>query len=432
MWRTLYLSVILAAASGVCTVAGAFNPAPDLSLAGAGAGLPTARFFGQSVSANGQNLAVGAPGSAALGAPGSVWVYTRNGDDYTLLNVLQAPSPAAGDGFGQHVQFSGTSLIVGAPFRTVSGVSRRGEVYIYNLVAGQYTLAQTLVPGVALAQDDWFGFHLSADVGWLAVGVPRAGLNDEGQVQLYRYDGNLEAWVYHSAIDSALSNIRLGIRVLTRGTRVLVSAVDEFASPNTLSRGYVYEYLRSGNGAAATFAQAQKFRSSVQIVDSPQAFGSALALSDDGTQLLVGAPFDLEADSDQRGAAFAFTRVGGQWVQAQRIASPAGAPAENFGASIAFNGNNRVLIGDFREAFGSAGQVGAVHQYDLTGNIGAQNWVLSRSWLRGAGTDQDFFGNALTFSDGHLIVGSSGHNDGANADVGRVYVYSAVFRNGFE
>lgn len=426
---SLAIRALLAVASLYAAAASALTPAPDLSLAGAGNGLPTARLFGQSVAASPQYLAVGAPGVSSLGAPGAVWVYTRNGDAYSLLGVLQAPTPAAGDGFGQHVIFVGNSLIVGAPFRTVSGVTARGEVYVYTLVAGQFALAQTLVPGAAVSADDYFGFHLSADAGWLAVGVPRAGLNDEGQVQLYRYDPNFETWIYHSQFSGSTSNIRLGLRVLARGTRVLAAAPEEMTSG--LSRGYVYEYLRTGNGANATFAQVQRFRSSVPVADSAQVFGSSMALSADASQLVVGAPFDVETPGDLRGAAFVFARVGGVWVEQQRIASPGGAAAESFGASLILDGNSRLLIGDIRQGFGSSGQVGAVHEFQYL-TTPSPSWVEGRSWLRGAGTDQDFYGNAIAAQDGHLIIGSVGHDDGSNVNVGRVYVYSAVFRDGFE
>ncbi len=69
--------------SGPWGVSRAFSPAPDLILSGSGAGLPSSRFFGQSLSANGQYLAVGAPSGAGSAVPGAVWVYARNGAEAT-------------------------------------------------------------------------------------------------------------------------------------------------------------------------------------------------------------------------------------------------------------------------------------------------------------------------------------------------------------
>mgnify|MGYP001806076169 FL=1 len=431
MLRRLIAVLSLIILSGPWGVTRAFSPAPDQILSGSGAGLPSARFFGQSLSANGQYLAVGAPSGAGSAAPGAVWVYARNGAEYTLSSVLQAPSPQSGDGFGQHVQFVGNQLLVGAPFRTVAQVVARGEVFVYTLSAGQFTLAQTLQPGVATGANDWFGFHLSADSGWLAVGVPRAGSSDEGQVQLYRYDAVGEVWLYHSALTATAAIGRLGLRVLVRGDRVLASASQEPSASNLLNRGFVYEYLRTGAGAGASFSQTQRFRpSTFPEPTSPQGFGSALSLSPDGNWLIVGAPFDEELADQRVGAAYVFIRTGGQWAQAQRIASPDIALGENFGGAVAFDGSVRMLIGDIRRSTGNGLQTGAVHEYRLT-VVPESIWALGRSWLRGAGSDQDFFGSAVLVDSGNLIIGSSG-SDASGQDSGNVYVYSALFADGFE
>ena len=423
--------IVLAACYGSPSVA--FDPLPDQILAGQASGLPTARFHGQSIAAQGNFLAVGAPGNAAANAPGSVWIYTRSGGEFVLFDLLQAPTPAAGDGFGQHVQFVGSQLLVGAPQRTVGGVSGRGEVFVYLPNATEFTLAQTVQPGVAVGQNDRFGFHLSADGGWLAIGVPFAGNNDQGQVQLYRYDGNLEAWVYHSAISATAALGRFGIRVLMRGDRLLATATLE-DSGNAQTTGYVYEYLRSGSGASASFAQAQRFRpSSFPVSDAPQAFGSALALTSDGAELLIGAPFDEETQGDQRGAIYMFSRTAGQWTQRQRMASPAGTLGENFGASIALDGDGRALVGDIRQADAGGAQGGAVHQISRPLSPAGQNWVAGGSFRPAAGTTLEFFGNAIAISNGSAIISAPGHDiAGVGTDIGRTYVYSRIFKDGFE
>jgi hypothetical protein len=198
-----------------------------------------------------------------------------------------------------------------------------------------------------------------------------------------------------------------------------------------LNRGFVYEYLRSGEGAGASFSQTQRFRpSSFPEPNAPQGFGSALSLSPDGNWLVVGAPFDEQLEDQRVGAAYVFTRTGGQWVQAQRIASPDLALGENFGGALAFDGSDRMLIGDIRESTGNGLQTGAVHEYRAT-VVPESIWVLGRSWLRGAGSDQDFFGSAVLVDSGNLIIGSSG-SDASGQDVGNVYVYSALFADGFE
>jgi hypothetical protein len=423
--------VLIAACYG--SPGSAFTPPPDQSLTGLADGLPSARFHGQSLSANGQFLAVGAPGNAAAGVAGAVWIYAHSGGAYSLFDLLQAPSPVAGDGFGQHVQFVGDQLLVGAPQRSVNGVSGRGEVFVFVPVAGEFSLAQTVQPGVALGQNDLFGFHLSADGGWLAVGVPLAGNNDPGQVQLYRYDGDFETWLYHSTLSGTAGGGRLGLRVLMRGDRLLAAAPQEDIG-NGDTTGYVYEFLRSGSGAGASFAQVQRFRpSSFPVGDAPQAFGSALALSPDGTELIIGAPFDEETDGDRRGAIYMFSRNAGSWAQRQRLASPAADRGENFGSPVVFDDDGRALVGDIRESDAGNALGGAVHEITRPLGPAGQNWIPGRAWRPAAGTQLDFFGNAIALSDAALIIAAPGDDVPSGPfDVGSAYVYFGIFADGFE
>ncbi|MGE4070147.1 MAG: hypothetical protein AB7E72_03140 [Lysobacterales bacterium] len=394
------------------------------------AGVAAARFFGQSMASNGQYLAVGAPyysGAAGGTNPGVVLIYQRSGNHWNLLNAVQAPVPTNGDGFGAHVSFSGAQLLVGAPYSTVNNIVQRGALYAYNIVAGLYAYTETVNPGIAPAASDWYGFNFSADAGWLAVGIPFGAQTNAGQVQLFRYDGDLERWIYHSAVDGMQAGGRHGIRVLMRGDRLLVGATEEQATIST--RGWAYEYQRSGSGPTATWAQVQRFR---QTLGAVSVFGSAFALSPSGATLLIGAPYELASNSSaQTGAVFAFTRNGnGQWEQSARIDPPVVGVAENFGTSIAFSDESGAVIGDVRE--GSSQQLGAAHLYRQPS---PGNWSRMASWQRGSGAAGDFMGASLLAVAEQLLIGASGIDNGASIDEGRVFVYDGalgVFRNGFE
>lgn len=431
--RSLLLILLL-----LCQPLCAQVPAPTQALTADGlSGAPVARFFGQSVSSNGQYLAVGAPfygGGAGGTSPGVVVVYTRSGGQWVFLNAVQAPVPGNGDGFGYFVQFAGQQLLVGAPFSEVAGATQRGAAYVYQLNAGQFAHYQTLNPGVAVAAGDWFGFHVAADAGWLAVGVPRAGASSLGQVQLYRYDSNAELWLYHTALNGTASNGNFGQRVLLRSDRLLVGAPEEVLSGNT--RGYVYEFLRTGAAAAAVYTQQQRFRPDSQILNgSAGVFGSALALSPDGSRLLVGSPFEQAlVGGSQDGAVFAYTRgTGGNWTQRARIDSPAGSRAVNFGGSIVFHTDGSALIGDIRENDAAATPLGAVYQ--MHGNPTASYWSPGGIWRRGTGIADDFFGVSIALAGEEVIIGSSGYDDGAVANEGRAFAFASglqLFGNGFE
>jgi hypothetical protein len=402
-------------------------PLPSQTLSAAQPGLAAARLFGQSMASNGQYLAVGAPfysGASGGTSPGVVLIYQRSGNTWNFLSSVQAPTPANGDGFGAHVIFSGSQLLVGAPYSTVNGSIQRGAVHAYSIVAGIYTHTETINPGVAAAPGDWYGFSLAADAGWLAIGLPLHSNTDSGQVQLFRYDSDLERWVYHSFFNGTSNAARHGIRVLVRGDRLLVGATEEPATSST--RGWAYEYRRTGAGATASWAQVQRFR---QIGGLSSVFGSAFALSPSGDTLMVGAPY--EVNGTQTGAVFAFTRDGnGEWSQSARLNPPQTNVAENFGASIVFSGEREVIIGDTREGFPQP--LGAAHLYR---RASASVWNPAAAWRRGTGNPQDFMGVSLLAVGDQLLIGASGIDNGASADEGRVFVYDgalALFRDGFD
>lgn len=426
--RFLPLSLFLAV---MATPVTAVTPTPTQILTAHENGVPAARFFGQSMASNGSVLAIGAPqfsGGGATVAPGVVLLYQRVGGVWTFMQALQAPVPGNSDGFGHHLAFAGNQLLVSAPFSSVNGVVERGAVHVYQPVTNVYTHLQTIDPGIALSLSDWFAFHSSADGGWLALGVPLRGALDPGQVQLYYQDPDNGQWIYHSLLNGTANNGRFGIRVLMRGTRLLVAATEEVSSGN--NRGYVYEFLRSGAGAAATWAQVQRFRLNGTGIS---VFGSALALSPNGNKLLVGAPFQTTPDGQtQVGTVVAFERtMGGSWTETARIAPPSTAQASNFGASVAFSGDQHALIGDIRER--SSGLLtGGAHAFrDFTPN----NWTRVTSWARGPGVDSDFMGGAIIAIGNQVLVSAPGIDVGASLNEGQVFVFDdalPLLRDGFE
>lgn len=406
-------------------------PTPSQTLTAHETSVPPARLFGQGMASNGQFLAIGAPyffgGGSGGNAPGVVLLYQRGATSWNFVQSLQAPVPVNGDGFGYQLAFAGTQLLVSAPFTNVPGINERGAVHVFQPVANVYTPVQTINPGIALSSFEWFGFHSSADAGWMALGVPLRGALDLGQVQLYYQDPDNGQWIYHSLINGTVNNGRLGSRVLLRGDRLLISAPEETASGN--NRGWVYEYLRSGSGAGATWTQVQRFRHTGNGIS---VFGSALALSPNGNKLVVGAPYQTTLDGQSTvGAAFAFERgMGGAWTQTVRIDPPNLAVARNFGGSVAFSGNSDVLIGDIRE--GNSALLGAAHGLrEITPNV----WRKMATWQRVPGSDSDFMGVSVLAVGIDVLVAASGIDVGASPDEGQVFVYAdalPLFRDGLE
>ncbi|MGE4072909.1 MAG: hypothetical protein AB7E72_17215 [Lysobacterales bacterium] len=385
---------------------------------------PEERFHGNSVSSDGQYLAVGAPyynGGTGGTSPGSVIIYRKLAGSWTFSQRLQAPTPVNGDGFGFHVELVGTQLIVGAPFSTVGGVNQRGAVYFYQRAGTSFgTNPQVLEPGTAPGANAGFGFHHSQDGGWLAIGAIRGGGGD-GQVQLYRFDGDFEVWIYHSTLDVSLSSgSNFGVRTLMRGDRLLVTAN---AEQSTL--GWAYEFERAGNGATAVWSQRQRFRPTSQSgAGTSSSFGSALALTDDGLSLLVGAPNERPVNGGAIiGAVFAFERnSAGNWQQIQRFSNTSPAlTSSSFGSALAIDGSY-ALVADIRAGMGTP-KPGAVQRY-ARGTAGLWSAPTS-TYFFGASSTDSFFGAAISWRDGEAIIAAPLAPTGGSTSLGsgRVFTY---------
>ncbi len=184
-------------------------------------------------------------------------------------------------GFGKSVALNadGTRLAVGAPFQTGSGVTDGGVVYLYTLTNGSANAANivpiTAVNGIGaignnvgnsgnnlaitLQASDRFGMGVSLDQtgDLLAVGAPN-WTNPGGAVYLFKFDGQ-------SAFHGASLKTTIG--------RLYTTA----PNPNALNVPLISYNPNAG-------------------------FGSAVALSADGTRLAVGAYGDSSADGGTAGS----------------------------------------------------------------------------------------------------------------------------------
>ena len=82
-----------------------------------------------------------------------------------------------------------------------------------------------------------------------------------------------------------------------------------------------------------------------QVIVTPNAdigFGQAIAVSDDGTLVAVGAPLQDEVN-DNNGAVYVYRLVSGSFIWSQTLYSPEDDVAERFGASLDFDKNNLIV-----------------------------------------------------------------------------------------
>ena len=147
---------------------------------------------------------------------------------------------------------------------------------------------------------------------------------------------------------------------------------------------------------------------------SEDAFGAAVAIS--GNTVAVGAP-DRDDIGGNSGAVYIYVNDSGSWTLEQKLLAKDGALNDNFGFSLALEGN-RLIIGSRRGGGSGAPQSGAVYVYERSGKV----WTRTKK-LDPANTGfEDFFGYSVALYHDYALVGAP-QVDGVGGKTGAAFLY---------
>lgn len=372
--------------------------------------------FGASVAVSGNTLVVGAiredsngtgadgnPSSNNLGSSGAVYVFVRNNGVWTQEAYLKAANPDVSDLFGQAVAIDGDTLVVGA------------------------------------------GGEDSSTTGVNPVANDNASASGAAYV-FTRNDGVWTQSAFLKASNTGTSD-NFGASVDISGNTIVVGALAEDSSSMGVDNGF--DNNVSNSGAAYVFVNeggewTQQAFLKASNTDTNDQFGRFVAI--DGDTIVATAPFE-DSDSEvingeqsnnnraQAGAAYVFVRSNEQWVQQAYLKAPLSDVGDQFGASVAINGD-RIAIGAIEEDGGSIGlggdlldnsavNAGAVYVFDRNAS-GAWRFL---EYVKATNTGRDdFFGFAVSLSDNFLLVGanledSNSQMEELTRNAGAAYLY---------
>ncbi len=432
--------------------------------------------------------------------PVTITVTTESGATRTYTVVVsrgsayvKASKASTFDWFGLAVAMSadGSTLAVGAPNenssatgiggdQTNDGALSAGAVYVFTR-AGATWSQQAYVKASNTGTDDWFGWALalSGDGSTLAVsafqedsdatGVDGDQTNDRatnsGAAYVFTRAGatwSQQAYIKASNTDAYDLFGRTGIALSADGSTLAVGAIDEDSratgiggdqTDNSVTgAGAVYVFTRSG----ATWSQQAYVKAS--NTDYSLQFGNAVALSADGSTLVVGAPGEASnargvgGDQTSRGiagsgAVYVFARAGSTWSQQAYVKASNTGSGDLFGRALALSADGSTLAVGARDedsrAVGIDGDQmdnaavdsGAVYTFARTAGVWSQ-----QAYVKASNTDpNDHFGYSLALSaDGStLVIGADGEASNASgiggdqtnnraSGAGAVYVFSRI------
>jgi hypothetical protein len=288
--------------------------------------------------------------SASNGAPqGGAWVFVRQNGAWTQQGPKLVSVAAAQDNqnvnaawnatfFGQSVALSGdgNTALIGAPYEGVTigatwAFVRNGNTWSQQptKLVGSGSAGDTVAQGASLA--------LSADGNTAIVG----GTGDNsgtGAVWIFVRSGS--GWTQQGPKlvgSGATGPARQGssVRLSTDGNTAVIGGP---ADNNGIGAAWVF--TRSGGRWTQ---QGLKLVGSGAVAPAKQ--GTSVALSGDGNTIIVGGPFDKDADNNDIGAVWVFARSGSAWSQ-QGSKLAGSALNSGWGRSVALSASGDVgLVG---------------------------------------------------------------------------------------
>ena len=325
-------------------------------------------LFGWSVSLFEDTLAVGAwaESSAATGVDGdqsdnslagsgAVYIFERNGTEWTQQAYIKASNPDVQDLFGFTVSLSGDTLAVGAHLEDSSAIGIDGDQFNNNaensgaayifVRDGTTWRQQAYIKASNTDAEDHFGFALSLFNNTLVVGAGREdssaiGIDGDdldnsrpGSGAVYVFVREQDVWRQQAYVKSSTTSSGFGDAVALYNNSLVVGAPFE---------GAAYVFQRDGE-----IWQQQSRLTSDQ--SSSRIFGSSVAIYDD--TIVVGMP----RGRDSR--AFIFRLVNGVWHQEHAL----GANLDSLDAYA----DTVSISGDIVVVNGESSNQRTVHIYNL-------------------------------------------------------------------
>ena len=147
------------------------------------------------------------------------------------------------------------------------------------------------------------------------------------------------------------------------------------------------------------------------------AFGSTVDISDNGATVIVGAPTE-DTGASNVGAAYIFTRSGTSWSQQQKIQASDKEIYDNFGIAVGLDttGDLAIIGANYEDT--DYGNAGAAYVFTRDGTTWSQQSKITPTDSARASNDQ--FGFHLAISSDTAVVG------GFNVESkGAAYIFTA-------
>lgn len=375
--------------------------------------LGPADALGRAVAIDGDTALLGAASAGPVSSQGVVRWVERRGWQWRELGELRPPDGGRWRLFGRSIALLGTRALIGGPGLNATGSGFNRDAWLFSRYGSGWRLDATLSIPADAGQDE-YGATVALAQGFAFVGAPRTAITgSDGAVHVF---GNVAGgWVRRQRLVSPDSAAfpRFGAAIAVDGEVLLVGA----PSASATEPGAVHVFRPSGGDWAPV--------GTLTGEEPGSRFGTAVFL--DADNAWIGAP------GAARGRVYRFPRSAGGFGGPQRFDAPAS--ALQYGEAIAGDGD-LVLVGAASEGFDPDSPTipGAVHRLVR----------VAGSWTEGgriAAADYSpvaqSFGAAIAADAGTFVIGaprSGSETPFGNPFEGAAFIVDedAVFADSFE
>ncbi len=386
--------------------------------------------LGFAVAIDGDYAIVGSPSKDSSGIGndvGKAYIYVRSGSAWNIQDSLIASDAAAGASFGYSVDIDGDYAIVGAPFWDSTGViTNVGKAFIYIRTGSTWNEQSVLKPSYR-GTDAVFGFSVAINGLYAVVGAKK---DDEiafraGAAYVFFRQGSIWSEQEKLLGSEHEQNDRFGNSVSISGNTILVGVwYDDGEEPDFQGGGFNPD--RRNSGAAYVFTRTGTVWSEQYILRPPNPvevgwFGYSVSI--DGDYAIIGTPASGTVPPST-GSAYIFHRNGTSWNLQEEIFASDGGNSDDFGYSVSISGDF-VLVGAMRWDYAppSTPQSGAAYSYLRSGSQWNEKAIIVATDF----TAGDEFGTSVAINGNYSIIGSPKKDStGIGVDIGGAYIYHSI------
>ena len=381
--------------------------------------------FGYAVDISGDYAIVGAKNVAGTSNTGKAYVFKRDGDVWSELQVLTSSATSTGYDFGYSVAIDGDFIAVGEPL-TYRGETSSGSVYVYKLNTTSGLFSREKIIGGTSGER----FGMSVDVidfgdGDCRVvgGTPYKNGGKGGAKVTMRISGlGGSNWTQGVIIDNTTNEVDyMGTDVAIGETNVLVSAPKHTIGGITeVGEAYRYEISTVDNYVYGVNyysyeAQLELTYNYPDLMTTDQ-FGTRVAMSRDGKTVAISAPYVDLPLSVNAGQVVVFTD-NATGVDTSLITNSTlnGHINGRFGFDVALKGDS-LVVGAYN-AFRSQGEVTLFYR-DRSETDPAKWWKKQQKLALTDVVDGMQIGQAIGFDGQSVIMGAYP----TNSNQGKIYI----------